>query len=410
MGEKRISQKAKNAILLGGMCSIAYLAVYIARNALSAASPQILQGGIFTTEQIGTMSSVYFIAYAFGQLINGIIGNRVKGKYMIGFGLLLAAIGNLALPYLAGLPGAAVAFYGSSGFCLAMIYGPMTKMVAENAEEYASKCSVGYTLASFLGSPVAGLLAASLSWRWVFFTSGGILLAMGIICLMVFALYEKKDVIRYGQYQQKEQEATGGIKLLIKRQIVRFTFVSILTGVVRTTVVFWLPTYLSSHLNFSPDTAALIFTVATLALSVSVFIAVFAYEKLKNMQRVLLTAFACSAVCFIAVFFVAQPAVNVVLLALAILFSNSAASLMWSCYCPGLRDTGMVSGATGFLDFCSYMAASVASKLFANAVGNIGWSGLILVWFGLMVCGVVVAILPASKSENKQLLRKEESK
>ncbi len=406
MGEKRISQKAKNAMLLGLMCSIAYLAVYIARNALSAASPQILQGGIFTTEQIGTMSSVYFIAYAFGQLINGIIGNRVKGKYMIGFGLLLAAIGNLALPYLAGLPGTAVVFYGSSGFCLAMIYGPMTKMVAENAEEYASKCSVGYTLASFLGSPVAGLLAASLSWRWVFFTSGGILLAMGIICLMVFALYEKKSIIQYGKYRmQKKAAATGGIRLLIKRQIIRFTFVSILTGVVRTTVVFWLPTYLSSYLSFSPDTAALIFTVATLALSVSVFLAVFAYEKLKNMQRVLFIAFVCSAFCFIAVFFVEQSVANVVLLVLAILFGNCAANLMWSCYCPELRDTGMVSGATGFLDFCSYMAASVASTVFANAVDSIGWDGLILIWFGLMVCGVVVAVMPtpAGKPENKQL-------
>ena len=397
MGVRTIPQKAKKALLLGLMCSVAYLAVYVARNALSAASPQILQAGVFTTEQIGDMSSVYFIAYAIGQLINGAIGDKVRGKYMISFGLMLAAVGNFALPYLGGSPGLAVAFYGFSGFCLAMIYGPMTKLVAENAEQYAAKCSVGYTLASFLGSPVAGLIAAVTSWRSVFFTSGGILLAMGVICLTVFTLFEKKKIIQYGKYvAPKFNTGTGGIRLLLKRQIVRFTFVAILTGVVRTTVVFWLPTYLSEYLHFSPDTAALIFTVATLALSVSVFLAVFAYEKLRNMQRVLFVAFLCSMLCFLAVFFVRQTAANVVLLVLAILCSNCAANLMWSCYCPELRDTGMVSGATGFLDFSSYMAASVASKLFADAVDGIGWSGLILVWFGLMVCGVVVAVCPTN--------------
>lgn len=403
MQKTKLSPQAKNALLLGFMCAVVYLAVYVARNALSAASPQILQGGVFTTEQIGTLSSAYFIAYAVGQLINGFIGDRVHGKYMMSFGLLLAAIGNFVLPHMGGKPWGATAFYSSSGFCLAMIYGPMVKLVAENVPNYASKCSVGYTLASFLGSPVAGLLAASLTWRWVFFTSGGILLAMGVVCLAVFTLYEKKGIIRYETYQaQRKYAGSGGIRLLIKRQIIRFTAVAILTGVVRTTVVFWLPTYLSSHLRFSPDMAALIFTVATLALSASVFMAVFAYERLKrNMHLVLLLSFACSAVCFLAVFFVQQKVLNIVLLVLAILFSNSAANLMWSCYCPGLRETGTVSGATGFLDFCSYMAASVASAVFANVVGDIGWSGLILLWTGLMTCGVLAALWPSKQESNR---------
>jgi sugar phosphate permease len=52
----------------------------------------------------------------------------------------------------------------------------------------------------------------------------------------------------------------------------------------------------------------------------------------------------------------------------------------------------MVSGATGFLDFLSYMAASVSSTVFAGAVDGIGWSGLVLVWGGLVALGIVVAL------------------
>jgi len=76
--------------------------------------------------------------------------------------------------------------------------------------------------------------------------------------------------------------------------------------------------------------------------------------------------------------------------------SNCAATMLWSRYCPSLRDTGMVSGATGFLDFSSYIAAAVSSTLFANAVTDIGWSSLILIWLGLMLAGVAVA-LPKTK-------------
>jgi len=85
---------------------------------------------------------------------------------------------------------------------------------------------------------------------------------------------------------------------------------------------------------------------------------------------------------------------------LAILSCNCASSMLWSRYCPSLRDTGMVSSATGFLDFTSYMAASVSSSIFANAVTAIGWGSLVLVWAGLMTAGVIVS-LPYDKWKKK---------
>ena len=389
----KLSPGAKKAFLLGGLCSVSYLAVYVAKGVLSAASPGMTAEGAFTTAQIGTLSSVYFIVYALGQLINGFIGDKIKAKYMISFGLIFASAGFLLLPQLSGLPNYATVAYGSAGFFMAMIYGPMTKVVAENTEPiYATRCSVGYTMASFLGSPAAGVLAASLAWPWVFRSAGSILLIMGTVAFICFTLLERKGVVKYGQY--KPQKGNGSsVKVLIRRKIIKFTFIAILTGVVRTTVVFWMPTYISQHLGFEPDTAALIFTVASFAFSFSAINAIVIYEKLKrNMDLTILLAFCSSAVFFALVFLVKQPIVNVVCLSLAILSNNLAASMMWSRYCPSLYDTGMVSTATGFLDACSYLAASVSSKLFANAAGTLGWSWLIVVWFGLMCCGIIVAL------------------
>jgi predicted MFS family arabinose efflux permease len=285
-----------------------------------------------------------------------------------------------------------------------MIYGPMTKVVAENTEPiYATRCSLGYTFASFFGSPLAGVVAAALVWQSVFSVSIIALGLMAAVCFVVFGVFEKKGLIQYGQYQRKTEKGKGSVKVLLEHEIVKFSLISIITGIVRTAVVFWLPTYISQYLGYTPQTSAAIFTVATFVISLNSFIAVFIYERLgRNMDKTVLLGFVLAAVFFFVVYLIKVPFLNVVFMVLAVMGSNMAASMLWSRYCPSLRDTGMVSTATGFLDFLSYMAAAVSSSVFANAVTGIGWGNLILVWFGLMVCGVLVSY-PWKKFRAKKL-------
>ena len=387
-----MKQNVKKAVLLGSLCSVSYLAVYIARNILSAVTPQMIEGG-YSESFIGSISSIYFICYAVGQLINGAIGDKIHAKWMIGMGLSGAGITNLIFSFVAETEALAMVAYGATGFFLSMIYGPMTKVVSENVEPiYATRCSLGYTFASFFGSPSAGLLATFLVWQSVFAVSSGLLFLMAAVSFYFFTAFERRGIVKYNQYKPREKGA-GNIKVLFKRDIVKFTLISMLTGVVRTSVVFWLPTYINQHLGFDSKTSASLFTAATLVISFTAFISVFIYERFgHNMNKTVLIMFTSSTVFFILTYFVSMAALNLVFIVLAIMSSNGAATMLWSRYCPSLRDTGMVSGATGFLDFISYMSAALANLVFANAVTNIGWGNLILVWTALMAVGVVVAL------------------
>ena len=387
-----MTQNAKNAIRIGTLCSISYLAVYLARNILGAVTPQMIELG-YTEEYIGSISSLYFVFYAVGQLINGTIGDKIHAKWMISGGLLGAGITNLVFSRITMLPTAAMIVYGLTGLFLSMIYGPMTKVVSENTEpHHATRCSLGYTFASFFGSPAAGLLASFLAWQSVFAVSSAALFAMAAVGIFAFTRMEKKGIVRYGQYPPAAK-GTGNVRVLLRHGIVKFSIISILTGVVRTSVVFWLPTYLAQYLAFSPTTSAKLYTVATLVISATAFIAVFIYERLgRNMNKTILVMFIASSVFFALTFLIRVAAVNIVCIVLAIMSANGAATMLWSRYCPSLRDTGMVSSATGFLDFLSYMAAAAANLLFANAATSLGWGRLILVWMGLMIVGVVVAL------------------
>ncbi|MBR5157840.1 MAG: MFS transporter [Clostridia bacterium] len=393
------NKKVMNAIYLGVLCSVSYLAVYFARNVLGTVTPQMVESG-YSEVYIGKASSIYFIFYAIGQLINGFIGDKIKAKYMISIGLFMAGVTNLVFSEISlAQPDIALIVYGFTGYFLSMIYGPMTRVVAENTEPiYATRCSLGYTFASFFGSPLAGVTATFMVWQSVFFASSLSLCVMAVICFSFFMLFEKKGIVNYSQFA-RGRERGAGIKVLIKRQIIKFTFISIVTGVVRTTVVFWMPTYISQYLGFAPEHAAAIFTAATLVISLTTFISVFIYEKLgRNMDLTIQIMFSSATVFFLLLYMVKQPALNVVFLVLGIMSSNGAASMLWSRYCPSLRDTGMVSSATGFLDFVSYIAAAVSSTVFANAASTIGWGNLILVWFGLMVFGVIISLPYKRKS------------
>ena len=387
-----ISEKAKKAIYIGTLCSVSYLAVYIARNILSAVTPQMVDMG-YSESFIGTVSSVYFVAYAVGQLINGAIGDRIRAKWMILFGLVGAGITNVIFSLVCANDVAATVAYGATGFFLSMIYGPMTKVVSENTEPiYATRCSLGYTFASFFGSPTAGLLATFLAWQSVFAVSSVLLVVMAVVSFTCFTLFERRGFVKYGQYKPQKKGAKN-IKVLFERDIVKFTFVSILTGIVRTSVVFWLPTYINQYLGYGVEESSTVFTVATFIISFTAFIAVFIYERLRyNINKTVLIMFSSAAVFFTLTYFVDHPIFNVAFIVLAIMSSNGAASMLWSRYCPSLRDTGMVSTATGFLDFISYMSAALANLMFANAVTDIGWGNLILVWIGLMIVGVIVAL------------------
>ena len=219
---------------------------------------------------------------------------------------------------------------------------------------------------------------------------------MAVVFFICMLYAEKNGIVIYHR-KEKGDKTKSSIKTLIKREIIKYTLVAIVTGVIRTTVVFWMPTYFTQNLGFSEKQSATLFTVTTLIISLTAFITIYIYEKLNRRRNLtMIIMFAISFLSFVGMFAIKQPIINIAFLVIGIMSANGASSIMWSIYCPSLSDTGMVSTATGYLDFISYSAAAVSSTIFANAVSDIGWNKLILIWAGLMLLGLIV-VIPYSK-------------
>ena len=394
-----LSFNLKKAIKMGVLFAVAYFTVYVARNVFSAITPRLLEDG-YTEAYIAKITSLSFITYALGQLINGVLGDKIKAKYILTIGLILSGATLIVLPLVLDNSVLSIITYALTGYFLSMIYAPMTKVVSENnSQSVSTNISLGYTFSSFLGSPVAGLFATFFAWQMVFYASSALLITMGVVVFFCLIVFEKKGLVHYTKKEKIEKES-GSFKVLFKRKIVKFSFVAILTGIVRTSVVFWLPTYINKYLEFSPEQSTLIFTIASLLLCVAAFLAVLVYKLIKrNLDFSVFLFFVLSSLFFLLTFLIKAPVLNILFIVLAIIFANCSSNLIWSVYCPSLYDTGMISSATGYLDFLSYLAAAGANIFFADASTTLGWKNLILIWFFLMILGSFLTI-PFKKRKN----------
>ena len=236
------------------------------------------------------------------------------------------------------------------------------------------------------------MLATFFAWQTTFHISSAALISMSVVCFTLFSLFEKKGIVKYRDTNGVKQKKD--YKVLFKRNIIMFSFISMITGVIRTSWLSFLTMYFVERLNYSQVESTSIFSVATLIISFTTFIAIFIYERLnKNMYLSQLIFFVTSALFFVLTYFVTNPILNIVFMILAIMASNSVATMLWSVYCPSMCDTGLVSSVTGFLDFLSYIAAALASLVTPKLVKLIGWDNFLFVIMALILCGVFTCAL-----------------
>ena len=356
-----MEKKVQSAWRIGSLCIATYLASYVTRNILSVSTPEMIKEAFFTKEYTGLLSSVCFIFYAVGQLINGFIGDMVHPKYMIIMGLGVSSISTFAIPLFDNRIIHFAAF-ALIGFGLSMLRGPLMKVISENtAATHARMICTLFSMAGFAGPLIASLLSIFFEWRAVFTVTGIISVFITVASVTVISLLEKRGEIKFTP--KKEKGVLNSILSVFKLEDFFFyMFISAIGEIAGSSITFWIPTYTTEHLGFSGDAASTIYSVVSLTTLFTPFITLVIYEKLiRNGVKLALVMYVLSAVFFIAVRFTAAPLVNVIMLIIAKMAAAAASSIVWSAYIPGLARSGKVSSANGVIDAAGYAMASLAN-------------------------------------------------
>ena len=192
----------KKALIIGLITVTAYIANYFLRNMLGVLTPYIIKSTSCTKEYLAMLSSVYMIAYAAGQLLNGVLGDIFKPKAMVLAGLLAAGASSALFPFAPhGLM--QIICFLILGYALSMMRGPLMKIISENTKpDYARVICVFFSFAGFAGPLIASLIAMIFNWNAAFLFAGTVSAAIGICAYAAISVLEKKGMITFKKMKE----------------------------------------------------------------------------------------------------------------------------------------------------------------------------------------------------------------
>ena len=386
----------KKAFGLGFTGIFAYLASYYIRNLLSVAAPAMQSTGAYTAESIGTLSSVYFLIYAMGQFVNGLIGDKINPKYMISIGLTITATVITAFP-LVPFWWMQVACFALMGVGLSMLRGPIMKMVSENLSKTHSRVICTFLSAvSFVGPLIASALAIIFKWNIMFIVAGLSTYAIALAVFICLTIFEHKGMLAF--HSNKKAGLGGYLKLFGLEHFVFYMIVGGIVEIAASAITFWIPTYLSDALHLNEVTTGLLYSAITIVTCLAPFFALFIFKVIKEKDIVILRCgFFLAVSSFIGMIFIPNIYVKIGCLAAAKFFLACCSSMLWNIYIPGMGKTGKVASINGVINCTGYLSASVASKVFSKLLG-LSWTGVILVWCGIAAVGLVASLIVRQKN------------
>jgi OPA family sugar phosphate sensor protein UhpC-like MFS transporter len=149
--------------------TLAYGLSYTCRLAIGVVKKPLLDQGIFTAGELGTIGSSLFYAYAFGKLFNGFFADHANVRRFLSFGIFCSALCNVGMGFSTHVLPAAI-FWGLNGWFQS--FGAPACVVAmtawfsnrERGRMYGV-WSTSHSIGEGLTFLVVGSLVAAFGWR-----------------------------------------------------------------------------------------------------------------------------------------------------------------------------------------------------------------------------------------------------
>ncbi len=185
---RRIYEWKRKTVFFGLI--FGYSFYYVCRLTISIAKKPIIDDGILTPEQLGTIGSAFFIAYAFGKLINGFLADRSNIGRLMSTGLLVSAVILVIFGFTKTFL-VFVGLWGINGWFQAMGSAPSGAAISQwfSNRERGSRYSL-WSSAHPIGEGISMVATATIisyfSWKMGFWAAGtaGILVALLLFKLL----------------------------------------------------------------------------------------------------------------------------------------------------------------------------------------------------------------------------------
>jgi sugar phosphate permease len=232
---------------------LTYASYYLGRVNLSIAIPDLRENLNLSSQEVGLFSSGFFLAYAFGQLISGHLGDRISPRKLVFAGMFLSVAMNLLFGSV-GLWALMLVVWTINGFFQSTGWAPILKVLAnwhspEQRRKVAGIYATSYVAGNALSWILAGWLVASLSWRAAFWVPGAL---MGLVALAWYLLIRDTpqgagftNSMRFAEEADKTglKENSQSNMLHVLRRFWPLVLAAVSGGMILFALIIWAPTY-----------------------------------------------------------------------------------------------------------------------------------------------------------------------
>jgi len=389
--ERLQDRKQVNNLIV--LFTLTYMISYITRINFGAIISEMERATKISRSLLSMSLTGSFITYGTGQIISGIMGDKISPKKLVSLGFVITIVMNLLIPVCTG-PYMMLAVWCINGFAQSFMWPPLVKLMTSllsDADYNRASLKVSWgssfgTIFVYLASP---LLISVAGWKFVFFFCA----AMGLIMLIVWNRFSRDVSVK----SEKKEKVSGdsSVSVIFSPVILCVMLAIVLQGMLRDGVTTWMPSYISDTYNLSsvisiPTGVLLpIFSIVCFHLSERLYNKVFT-NPLKC-AGIIFGAGAFSAL-MIQIFTGVSAAMSVVFSA-ALTGSMHGVNLMLICMVPAyFKKGGNVSTVSGVLNSCTYIGSAIYTYGAALISDNFGWGATVSSWTLIAIVGTVVCL------------------
>lgn len=371
------------------LCYIAYTCVYIARLNLSMAAPGMISGNVVTEVQYGFLGSAFFVTYACGRLLNGVIGDRCAPWIMVGVGLLLTGVANCTVGLLPPY-GMILVLWCINAYAQSMLWSSLLRCMTGLYGKETADRKVPILTSSVSVGNIAGILLST--WmvkyfgiRSAFFIPGAMTVLMALTSVWVLRTVPVPPTPEKQKFPLAEFFRDSKIR--------RMLLPALFHGVIKDNIGTWMGLYFVTRYAIDLESSAL-FVLLIPAVGMLGRLVYPLCFRWSGKREDLISILCFAACCLLAVVLCVNPGAMVAAICLSLIYAlvsmiNTSAL---SVFPLRFADKNMVSSVSGVVDFATYLGAGIGSAVYGfwNKGGHyvpmfVSWAVISVVSIGLLL-------------------------
>ena len=382
--------RKKQVRMITWLFSATYMISYITRiNFSSIISEMEAQTG-FSRSLLAMALTVSAVTYGLGQIVSGILGDRVSPKKLVATGLAVTVGMNCLIPLCAN-PLQMAVIWSINGFAQSFMWPPIVRLMSAllDTEEYnraVVRVSWGSSFGTILVYLLAPVLISLSGWKSVF----RVCALCGGVMIPLWLLLCRDMPVSKPQASRKSTEGSTG---LFSPLMLGIMAAIVLQGVLRDGVTTWMPSYISETYNLSNRIAILtgvimpLFSIASFQAAAQLY-----HNRLTNPLLCAGAIFAFGTVSGLFLFLLSgsTPVCSVLFSALLTGAMHGVNLILICMVPPFFFRYGNVAAVSGMLNCCTYIGSALSSYGIALISENLGWRSTILIWVLLAAAGTAI--------------------